>query len=308
MIDISLVGYGYWGEKVARNLARHPQFRLDHICDVSEERLKIASENFPGIALGNDFDLLKTKAVALVTPISCHAEMALKILETADYLMVAKPLCTDLDQLKTIEEIVSRFDKTVLIDQTFIYSPVIQMLKKTGLGGKPEEESIIDIERLNCGTNCIDTHILWDLFCHDLSILYYAFGLNFRSCRLESKKLNKLGHMEEVRLVLSTSSKTINVHLAWNSPEKVRRISWTTPKGRITYDEALPQKLESNYLDFSRSEYFFSDEEPLYLMVEDFHRAIQLGIEPQSSLKLTRKIAESISRIEKLEEGSTLNF
>ena len=42
MVSIALIGYGYWGPNVARNLYKNKKYRFCAICDKKEERLELA--------------------------------------------------------------------------------------------------------------------------------------------------------------------------------------------------------------------------------------------------------------------------
>ena len=103
MLNISIIGYGYWGEKLARNFQNSTDFNILSIVDKKKTNLVNAKKNLPSIKCYLDYkkaiknDLLDL--VVISTPTSTHFNIAKTSLEHSKHILVEKPLCLSLKQV-----------------------------------------------------------------------------------------------------------------------------------------------------------------------------------------------------------------
>src|ERR1044071_7723101 len=78
-IEIGVVGCGYWGPNLVRNLRQAQDCQLKVLCDVSEQRLNHLGRLYPEVSTTRRFEDLLTNpeldAIVIATPVRFHFEM-----------------------------------------------------------------------------------------------------------------------------------------------------------------------------------------------------------------------------------------
>ena len=91
-IKVCLIGYGYWGSKLARNFQNSNFFNLTSIIDISKKNLEKAKRDFPLAKIGNDYkEFIKKQNISLVvisTPTKTHFQIAKYTLEKKINILV----------------------------------------------------------------------------------------------------------------------------------------------------------------------------------------------------------------------------
>ena len=84
MINIGIVGYGYWGPNLVRNFAGAADAQVRAVSDLDEQRLGLVKKRFPAVEVTTDCHSLFARpdidAVAIATPVSSHFKLALAAL------------------------------------------------------------------------------------------------------------------------------------------------------------------------------------------------------------------------------------
>ena len=134
MINIGLIGYGYWGPNLARNFNNRTDMKLSGICDFSADRLEKAGRLYPQLILTKNIDDLfsdtSLDAIAIATPVSTHFDMAYKALSTDKNLWVEQPITEKVEQAETLIDLASKKNKVLFVDHTDIYTGAIQKIKE----------------------------------------------------------------------------------------------------------------------------------------------------------------------------------
>src|SRR4051812_4096733 len=95
-LRVAVAGLGYWGPNIARNLAALPGVELAWCCDASQANRARVASMFPHVRLAADLEEVLADgaldAVALATPVPCHARLAIQVLEAGKHCFVEKPL------------------------------------------------------------------------------------------------------------------------------------------------------------------------------------------------------------------------
>ena len=90
MINIGLIGFGYWGPNLARNFNTNPDLNLAAICDFSEERLETARRMYPQACVCTDEQTLfeddSLDAIAISTPVTTHYKLAKSALSAGKHV------------------------------------------------------------------------------------------------------------------------------------------------------------------------------------------------------------------------------
>ncbi|MEO1085388.1 MAG: Gfo/Idh/MocA family oxidoreductase, partial [Acidobacteriota bacterium] len=172
---IGLIGCGYWGEKVLRNLAASDRLRLDSIAELDADRLGRAVESHPGVAGYADYRQMLRRpsldAVVIATPAASHFNIALEVLRSGRPVLVEKPLATTVEHARILVEEAERRGLPLMVGHTFIYSGAVETLGRLIGAGELGALRSYDGTRVNLGRFQPDVNVLWDLAVHDLAIL-----------------------------------------------------------------------------------------------------------------------------------------
>src|SRR5512142_2341176 len=134
MLNIGLVGYGYWGPNVARNFHGTPGAKLTAISDLSEKRLGLAQNHYPFIKATKDpLSLIGSAdidAVAIVTPVFAHYELAKAALLAGKHIFVEKPFTSTSAQAKELVDLAAKKNLRIMVDHTFLFTGAVRKIKE----------------------------------------------------------------------------------------------------------------------------------------------------------------------------------
>jgi predicted dehydrogenase len=238
---ILLVGYGYWG----KNLARNFNTQMCAICDADETKLDAAKKLYPHIKLYSNFleaiNDSDVTAVAIATKAESHFELAKICIQEGKDLWIEKPVCENLEQVRSLEKLAREHEKIVFIDHTFCYTPAVQKMKQIDIG-KP---LYYDSTRISLGLFQPDVDVVLDLAIHDVSILNYLYP----DLVLETKTITRNSHVNDqanqaIINLKFTNGFTANINVNWVSPVKKRQIILTGDKSSIIFDDLDNDKIK----------------------------------------------------------------
>lgn len=250
MIRVALIGYGYWGPNVAKQLYNNPEIDFVYICDKKKDRLEKAKSMYVNAVRYTDsFDSVindkSIQAVALAVETSAHFELAKKALESGKHVYVEKPFTSTVEQAQKLKEIAEQCGLIIHVDHIMMYHPHIQYIKKVYDSGELGDVLYFDASRMNLGQVKSDVNSMWDLTIHDLSIMDYLFnpGLPLHIDVVGQKSINK----SEVTtfLILKYEKFIANIKANWLSPIKERKLILAGTKKMLVYDDvSLVEKLK----------------------------------------------------------------
>jgi predicted dehydrogenase len=319
-IGIAVVGYGYWGPNLARNIAERPELRLMGLCERDAGRRSDFARRYPGCAVEHDLDALlldpRVEAVSIATPPSTHYELARRALEAGKHVMVEKPLATSVVDAQALIELAAQVDRVLMPGHTFVYSPPVNKVRDLIHAGELGDVYFITSSRMNLGLYQADG-VISDLAPHDLSILLYWLGRPVTQVAASGQSIFQAGVPETAFLNVSFSGgTTANVQISWLAPRKMREMIVVGSKRMVRYEDTSSDESVRIYdrgLDVSTVEapatfgeyqltYRSGDivvprieaGEPLGLELADFAHAIRTGEEPRSSCALGLEIVRAL--------------
>ncbi len=285
MYKVAIIGYGYWGPKLARNFQNSNYFNVKYIVDKSKKNLSNAKINFPLANLYTNYTLIKKNSVDLVviaSPTKSHFIIAKYFLKNTNVL-VEKPLSMSLREVRLLEEISKKNKKLLFVDYPFLFSGSIDYIKKTIQSRK--YGNLLEIESFREQAPIRkDSNVVWDLAVHDISILNYLLKQNPRHCKsLKIKTLNT--SLADTAYLNLTYKNKLNVFIknSWISPIKVRLMKFKFKKAILYCDENEGiHKIKIFIKNKSRSQYNIKMpeinlSEPLSELVNYIHRSIVNG-------------------------------
>ena len=225
-MNFGVIGYGYWGPNVVRNLASLEHSRVTMIAEMSAAARKRAQKAYPEIRVTADASELMTStdidAIAVITPVWTHYELAKAALENGKHVFVEKPFTSNTAQAEQLIELAQRKNLRVMVDHTFLFTGAVRKISELLNSGTLGNLYYYDSTRVNLGLFQHDINVLWDLAPHDLSIMDYL--INARPEAIVATGQKHLNCHEDVAfMTLYFPEKVIaHINVNWLSPVKVR--------------------------------------------------------------------------------------
>lgn len=227
MINIGVVGFGYWGPNVARNFNSTPGARVVAISDADDASLRLAGQNYPGIRLTSRFEDLLTStdvdAIAIVTPVSSHFEIAKAALLNGKHIFIEKPFTASVPEAEQLIELAERKRLKIMVDHTFLFTGAVRKIKELIDEGILGDLYYFDSIRVNLGIFQKDVNVVWDLAPHDLSIMDYL--INKEPTAVMATGVAHFNNaLEDVAYITVYFPNNVIAHLNvnWLSPVKIR--------------------------------------------------------------------------------------
>lgn len=320
-VRIGVVGLGYWGPNLVRNIIDCTRAELAWLCDMNPDALVAAARRHPEVRRTTDVaEMLKDPeldAVVVATPISTHFALASAALAAGKHVWVEKPLASSSTEALNLVERAERSGVVLLPGHTFLYSPPVVKIKELIDSGELGEIYFISMSRVNLGLHQPDASVVWDLAPHDFSILRFwlddmpsEVSAMTRSCVLPDTPDVAFINMRFAGDLVA------NLELSWLSPSKLRRTTLIGSSKMIMYDDTSKEPVRifdsgaslrdpesfGEYRLTYRSGDIVSPQidatEPLALEVADFCRAILDGEPPRSSPAIGLDVVRSIEAVE----------
>jgi len=248
MMNIGVVGYGYWGPNVARNFHSCPGAKLTMVSDISDKRLGQAQSMFPFIKVTKDaLELVRSKdvdVVAVVTPVIMHYEVAREALLAGKHIFVEKPFTTTSDQARQLIELADKKGLKIMVDHTFLFTGAVRKMKEIINSGALGRLLFYDSVRVNLGLFQHDVNVIWDLAPHDLSIMDYVLPKEPIQVAAHGARHVAGSKIENIAYItLRFADETLaHFHVNWLAPAKVRRIIIGGSKKMLVFDDLSPDE------------------------------------------------------------------
>jgi predicted dehydrogenase len=319
-VRVGVVGLGYWGPNLARNLAAIPGCELAWLCDASDEARARLGSSFPAArATGAIEDLLgdeRLNAVVLATPVPTHAELAIAVASAGKHCFVEKPLATNAADAERAVAAAEAAGKVLMVGHLLEYHPAVARLKELidsdELGGL----YYIYGNRLNLGKLRADENALWSLGAHDVSVALHLIGEEPHESLAQGASYVREGVQDVVFCYLRFPSGIVaHLHLSWLDPHKERRITVVGSRRMATFDDMLIEgKLtvyDKGFDEDTRSwgEYIarsgdifsprISNLEPLRIECEHFLECIRTGATPRSDGRSGLRVVRVLEQLQR---------
>ena len=226
MIRVGVIGYGYWGPNIVRNFHGQDHTRVEILCDKNPEALARAKRNYPSIEVTTDpFAVLKATnvdAVAVITPVWTHYEIAKAALVHGKHVFVEKPFTSTSAQALELIELAARKNLKIMVDHTFLFTGAVRKIRELNDSGALGDLYYYDSLRVNLGLFQHDVSVIWDLAPHDLSIMDHLIKGNPEAVVATGEK--HLNSVEDVAFITIYFPNSVIAHINvnWLSPVKIR--------------------------------------------------------------------------------------
>lgn len=247
MMNIGVIGFGYWGPNLVRNLSIPGRSRVVAVCDLEAKNLRRAAERNPAIrTTPNASDLVTDRnidAIAIATPVRTHFPLAEAALRAGKHVFVEKPISETSAQANKLIELAASKNLVLMVDHTFVYTPAVQRLRELTQSGELGDIYYYDSLRINLGLFQHDVSVLWDLAVHDFSIL--DFVIDARPQAISAVGIAHVPNAPENVAYLSVflgGGTVAHINVNWLAPVKVRRTLIGGSRKMIIFDELDPSE------------------------------------------------------------------
>jgi predicted dehydrogenase len=246
-MNIGVIGYGYWGPNLLRNLSETPGVNALWCVDSRRERRELARKRYPDIAITDRMeDVLKdarVTAVAIATPVSTHYALAKKALEHGKHVLVEKPMTRTVAEAEELVALARQKGVLLMVDHTFIYTGAVRKTKALLDAGELGNLYYFDSVRVNLGLFQHDIDVLWDLAPHDLSILSHLIPQRPRCVTAVGTDHTGSGLVDVAYMTVHYEDSFLaHFHVNWLSPVKMRRILVGGSRQMLVYDDMEPSE------------------------------------------------------------------
>jgi predicted dehydrogenase len=321
-VRIAVVGLGYWGPNLVRNLYESTAAELVVVCDTREEALDRVARRYPRVRQTTEFANVladaEVEAVVVATPIGTHFELARATLEAGKHAFVEKPLAASVAEGAELARVAAERGRVLMPGHTFLYSPPVEMIRGLIEGGELGDVYFVSTSRVNLGLHQSDASVLWDLGPHDFSILAYWLRDTpaYVSALSRGCVIPDTPDVAFINLEYATGT-IAHVEIAWLAPSKLRRTTIVGSRKMVVYDDTSiePVRVFDSGVTLRDPETFgeyrlsyrtgdivsprVDVAEPLLLELNDFCRAIRTGSEPRSTASLGLDVLRTVEAAER---------
>ena len=319
-LRFGVIGWGYWGPKIARNLNSLPHATVAMVADTDAHRLAKLVVNQPWIqttTLLEEFFRSDVDAIVIATPVSTHFQLAREALMHGKHVLVEKPLTASVTEAEELVALAQEQQRFLMVGHTFEYNPAVNELRKLIQNGDLGKIYSIELERLNLGLFRNDINVIWDLAPHDLSILLYLLNQKPTQIKVQAhahvqRNIHDVAHLD----LEFDDGMNAHIHVSWLHPSKVRRVTVIGDSRMAVYDDVNTAEMLKIY---NKGADVHADPvvsyrygaitiphidwmEPLHLECEDFANAIRTGTQPRANggvgLEVVRILAAAQEALE----------
>ena len=323
-VRVGVVGLGYWGPNIARNLAAIEGCELRWVCDADVERRERLATSFPGARTSGELSELlqdaELDAIVLATPVPTHAELAIAVARAGKHCFVEKPLATTVADAEAAVAAAAEAQRILMVGHLLEYHPAVDRLKQLIEQDELGPLYYLYGNRLNLGKLRADENALWSLGAHDVSVALHLIGEEPEECLAHGASYVQQGVEDVVFCYLRFPSGIVaHLHLSWLDPHKERRLTVVGAKRMATFDDMLLEGKLSLYdkgFDedtrswgeyITRSGEVFSprlpNAEPLRLECEHFVKCVRDDQTPRSDGNSGLRVVRVLERLQRSLDG-----
>lgn len=241
-----LIGYGYWGPNIARNIISNKNSNLKILIDKDNSTLFKAKKNniaefyFDSVKKIKKELIEQIDVIVIATPAITHLEILKSTAKFKKIYLITKPIVTSRGEVKVVDSLIKKYNLEIFVDETFIYSNKIKNIKDIVNKKSFGKLQYIYSNRSNLGRIQTEQNVIWDLAPHDLSIASFITTKFPTNCiAVASNPLISISSKESIATVVFDYSNEFKMYLnvSWLSPEKLRYMVFSGTKQTLIFDD-----------------------------------------------------------------------
>ena len=253
-VGLAVVGAGYWGPNLVRNASAVPRHRSPHGVRPRHRAGAAAAGRQSTVAVGTDLQQVlddpSVQGVAIATPASTHADLAIACLHAGKHVLIEKPLASSVAEAEKVLAAAREHDLQVMCDHTYCYTPSVLRLRELIRAGELGDVLYVDSVRINLGIVQPDIDVFWDLAPHDLSILDFILPDGCAPISVSAHGADPMGVGKPCVGYLTlplTGGAIAHAHVNWLSPTKIRTTIIGGSRRTVVWDDLHPTQRVSLY-------------------------------------------------------------
>ena len=241
MLKFGVIGYGYWGPNIVRNLRSLEGCQVVGICDQTPAARKRIQSAHPGVPVHSDFrELVESAdvdAIAVITPVWTHYELAKAALENGKHVFVEKPFTSTVGQAEELINLAERKNLQIMVDHTFLFTGAVRKIQKLLADDTLGKLYYYDSTRVNLGLFQHDCNVIWDLAPHDLSIMNHLLHKDAEAISATGQA--HVNEHEDIAFITAYFPDKVIAHINvnWISPVKVRTTMISGEKKMLVWND-----------------------------------------------------------------------
>ena len=328
-MNIAVVGLGYWGPNLLRNLYETRRCQRLVACDLDQRKLERVQLRYPSVEVTTDFQSLiadqEIDAMVIATPVSTHAPLAQAALEAGKHVFVEKPMASTKEEAMQLIELAERHQRVLMVGHTFEFSPPVLKIKEVIERGDLGHIFYISSSRVNLGLHQKDISVIWDLAPHDFSSIFFWLDEMPKYISAMGRDYVQRGIPDVAFINLEFASGVIaHVQVSWLAPSKLRRTTLIGSDKMLVYDDTEnieKVKIFDKGVDYKDPETFgeyqlsyragdvvsprLDTYEPLFKEMEHFLDCCETGQRPKTDGYNGLRVVKALEAAEKsLRNGS----
>jgi len=245
VLNVGVVGLGYWGPNLARNFNQLPGCRLGALCDLDPERLEKMQLLYPETVCYVSFNQMledaNLNAVVVAAPVHQHFTLGQAALLAGKHVLIEKPLASCAAECEALIALAERRGLTLMVGHVFVYSAAVRMIRRIIESGDLGDIRYINSQRLSLGLYHNDINVVWDLAPHDLSMILYLIGRSPGAVNCQGHANITPGIEDVANVSLSFDcGRFATIQSSWIEPRKVRQMTIVGSRKMIVYDDIEP--------------------------------------------------------------------
>jgi predicted dehydrogenase len=242
MVKVAVIGVGYWGPNLVRNLVEAPLCSEVVVCDSEPDKLEKILRRYPSVRVTTNaaevFASPDIDAVMISTPPTSHFNLARETLDRGKHVFVEKPFTLASRDARKLIELAHRHNRVLMVGHTFEYSPPVRKIKQIIKAGELGQIFYLSATRVNLGLHQKDSSVLWDLAPHDLSMLIYWLDETPAEVMATGKDFVQPGIPDVAFVFMRFDSGAIaHIQVSWLAPSKLRRTTIVGSAKMLVYDD-----------------------------------------------------------------------
>jgi len=242
LINIAVIGCGYWGINYVRVFSEIADSKVLLVCDINEARLRVVRERYPLVGTTPNWEEALTNkwidAIVVATNATSHFEVARQCLLSGKHVLVEKPLATTVADVEALIRSAEEGTRVLMVGHTFLYNAGIRKVKELMSTENFGKVYYLHATRTNMGPIRDDVNALWDLASHDVAIFNYLLdGQPEWVSAVGSHRLSKERHDIGFATLSYVGEIIANIHASWLDPNKVREVVVVGSKRRLVFDD-----------------------------------------------------------------------
>jgi predicted dehydrogenase len=249
MIEVGIIGAGYWGPNLIRNFAEIPHVKVKYVADKLAGRRKFVKNNFPDIQVIDNVDQIisdrDVSIVVIATPVEKHFSLAEKALLSGKHIFVEKPFTNSVKSAETLIELAEKKSLRIGVGHIFTFHPAIEYIYEFTNKTDEFKPYYFISNRANLRPPKSRENVIWDLAVHDFAVVNYIFQEFPISIYTIANDYSGKGliDMAVIQLNYSNNKKAI-IHVSWHTPRKIRKFELYGSKWSVFFDDMVEQKVQ----------------------------------------------------------------